>query len=147
MTTTTHADATQTASTGRSVFAVLAGFLAVAGLSLGTDQILHMLEVYPPWGQTMSDPLFAVALAYRVLYTVVGGWITARLAPRSPMRHVRVLAVIGLIAGSLGVVAAFAVANLGPTWYPIGIAVTAYPLTWVGGKLGARNADVRSAEA
>jgi hypothetical protein len=141
MTTTTHADATQTASTGRSVVAVLAGFLAVAGLSLGTDQVLHMLEVYPPWGQTMSDSLFAVALAYRVVYTVVGGWITARLAPRSPMRHVRVLAVIGLIAGSLGVVAQFAVANLGPNWYPIGIAVTAYPLTWMGGKLGARTAE------
>jgi len=100
-----------------------------------------MLEVYPPWGQTMSNQLFAVALAYRVVYTVVGGWITARLAPRSPMRHVRVLAVIGLIAGSLGVVAQFAVANLGPNWYPIGIAVTAYPLTWMGGKLGARTAE------
>ena len=140
MTTTTHPDATQTGNTGRSVVAVLAGFLAVAGLSLATDQVLHMLEVYPPWGQTMSNQLFAVALAYRVVYTVVGGWITARLAPRSPMRHVRVLAVIGLIAGSLGVVAAFAVANLGPYWYPIGIAVTAYPLTWAGGKLGSRAA-------
>jgi len=140
MTTTTHPDATQTGNTGRSVVAVLAGFLAVAGLSLATDQVLHMLEVYPPWGQTMSNQLFAVALAYRVVYTVAGGWITARLAPRSPMRHVRVLAVIGLIAGSLGVVAAFAVANLGPNWYPIGIAVTAYPLTWAGGKLGSRAA-------
>ena len=140
MTTTTHPDATKTGNTGRSVVAVLAGFLAVAGLSLATDQVLHMLDVYPPWGQTMSNQLFAVALAYRVVYTVAGGWITARLAPRSPMRHVRVLAVIGLIAGSLGVVAAFAVANLGPNWYPIGIAVTAYPLTWAGGKLGSRAA-------
>ena len=138
--TTTKADAAQTANTRRSVVAVLVGFLAVAGLSLGTDQVLHVLEVYPPWGQTMSNPLFAVALAYRVVYTVLGGWITARLAPRSPMRHVRVLAVIGLIAGSLGVVAAFAVGNLGPNWYPIGIAVTAYPLTWMGGKLGSRAA-------
>src|SRR5262245_42033239 len=138
--TTTTADAAQTANTRRSVVAVLAGFLAVAGLSLGTDQILHMLEVYPPWGQTMSNPLFALALAYRVGYTVLGGWITARFAPRSPMRHVRILAVIGLIAGSLGVVAQLAVANLGPNWYPIAIAVTAYPCTWLGGKLSTGSA-------
>src|SRR5262245_21075982 len=138
--TTTTAGAAQTANTRRSVVAVLAGFLAVAGLSLGTDQVLHMLEVYPPWGQTMSDPLFALALAYRVVYTVLGGWITARLSPRSPMRHVRVLAVIGLIAGSLGVVAQIVVVGLGPNWYPIGIAVTAYPCTWFGGWLRTRAA-------
>ena len=31
----------------RSVAAVLLGFVAVFVLSLGTDQILHMLQVYP----------------------------------------------------------------------------------------------------
>jgi hypothetical protein len=32
----------------RSTTAVLLGFVAVLVLSLGTDQVLHVLEVYPP---------------------------------------------------------------------------------------------------
>jgi hypothetical protein len=52
------------------------------------------------------------------------------------MRHVNVLGLIGLLAGTAGAVAAITAANLGPNWYPIAIAVTAYPLTWLGGMLG-----------
>jgi hypothetical protein len=125
------------ATPARSILAVMAGFFAVAGLSLGTDQLLHTLEVYPPWGEPMFDNgLNALALSYRLVYTVLGGFITARLAPRSPMRHVNVLGLIGLLAGTAGAVAAITAANLGPNWYPIAIAVTAYPLTWLGGRLG-----------
>ena len=123
----------------RSIAAVAAGFFAVAGLSVGTDQLFHTLQVYPPWGEPMLDSkLFVLALSYRVLYTILGGFITARLAPRAPMRHVMILGIIGLIAGSAGVFVAIAMADLGPTWYPIAIAVTAFPCTWFGGALGVR---------
>lgn len=120
---------------GRSIAAFFGGFLSVVVLSLGTDQILHVLGVYPPWGQSMFDPgLNALALSYRCVYTVIGGCMTAKLAPRSPMRHVWVLAIFGLIMGTLGVVGSWNM-NLGPRWYPIAIAVTAMPLTWLGGFL------------
>ena len=33
---------------GRSIAAVLAGFVVVAALSLITDEIFHLLKVYPP---------------------------------------------------------------------------------------------------
>jgi len=123
----------------RSIAAVLTGFLAVAGLSLATDEVFHLLDVYPPWGLTMTDPrLFALALSYRILYTVLGGWITARLAPRAPMRHVTVLAIIGLIGGAAGVAVAIGRSDLGPLWYPVAILLTAYPCTWLGGMLRAR---------
>ena len=124
---------------GRSIVAVVAGFLAVAGLSLATDQLFHVLEVYPPWGQPMYDTWDNVlALSYRVIYTVLGGFITARLAPRAPMRHVMILAIIGLVAGSAGAIGAIAIGGLGPNWYPIAIAVTAFPCTWLGGVMGSR---------
>ena len=120
----------------RSIAAVVAGFLAVAGLSLATDEVFHLLQVYPPWGVTMTDPrLYVLALSYRIVYTVLGGWITARLAPQLPMRHVMVLAIIGLIGGSAGVAAAIGRSDLGPLWYPIAILLTAYPCTWLGGVL------------
>ena len=121
----------------KSVWAVFAGFLAVVMLSLVTDQVLHMLEVYPPWGQPMWETrLNALALSYRIVYTLLGGFITARLAPHTPMRHVMILAIIGLVAGMAGAAAAMT-GNFGPNWYPIALALTAYPCTWFGGKLGA----------
>jgi hypothetical protein len=119
----------------RGAGAVLAGFGAVFVLSLGTDQILHMLKVYPPWGQPMSDPLFLLATGYRIVYTVLGGYITARLAPHAPMRHVLVLGILGLVFGTVGVIVAITHRELGPLWYPIALALTALPCTWVGGLL------------
>jgi hypothetical protein len=114
----------------RSVVAVVAGFFTVVGLSLLTDQLFHTLEVYPPWGEPMYETgLNALALSYRIVYTLLGGLITARLAPRAPMRHVTVLALIGLVAGTAGAIAAITQANLGPNWYPIALAITAYPCT------------------
>jgi hypothetical protein len=120
----------------RSFLAVVAGFLTVVGLSLATDQLLHVLEVYPPWGQAMFEPrLNALALTYRIVYTLLGGFVTARLAPRAPMRHVMVLAAIGLVAGTAGAVVAIT-QDFGPNWYPIALALTAYPVTWLGGRVG-----------
>ena len=119
----------------RSTGAVLAGFVAVVVLSLGTDQVLHMLKVYPPWGQPMAGGLFALATAYRIVYTVAGGYITARLAPHAPVRHALILGVIGLVPGVGGVMVAIAKPELGPLWYPIAIAVTGVPCAWLGGVL------------
>ena len=118
----------------KSIWAVAAGFLAVFILSLGTDQILHMSGVYPAWGVIMSNGLFALATSYRIIYTILGGFITAKLAPSKPMKHVWILAGIGLVMSVLGVVAAMTT-ELGPLWYPIMLLVTSVPCVWLGGKL------------
>lgn len=48
---------------------LLVGFLTVVILSLGMDQVLHALHVYPPWGQPMHHPaLNLLALSYRIVY-------------------------------------------------------------------------------
>ncbi len=58
---------------GRSVAALAFGFVAVVVLSLGTDELLHLLKVYPPWSQPMYDTgLCLLALSYRIVYTVLG---------------------------------------------------------------------------
>jgi hypothetical protein len=126
---------TQPRSLLRSTGALLAGFFTVVVLSLATDQLLHVLNVYPPWGQPMHEPrLNLLALSYRIVYTVLGSYIAAWLAPRNPMRHALILGVIGFVVGSAGAFATIPM-NLGPAWYPIAIAVTAIPCAWVGGKL------------
>lgn len=125
----------------RSAGAVFLGFITVVILSLGTDQLLHVLQVYPPWGQPMYEPgLNLLALSYRIIYTVLGSYITARFAPHSPMLHVWALGVIGFIVGMAGAIAAMPM-QLGPAWYPIAIALTALPCAWLGGVLRIRQTE------
>jgi hypothetical protein len=126
---------TQPRSLWRSTAAVLVGILAGAVLSLGTDQVLHVLEVYPPWGQPMYEPrLNLLALSYRCVYDGVGFYVIARLAPRNPMRHVWVGAAIGFVLCTAGMVAALS-ANLGPVWYPVALAFSTLLCAWVAGAL------------
>jgi hypothetical protein len=119
----------------KSVLAVFAGFLTIAVLSTLTDMAMHMTGVYPPNGEPMFEPeLNALALSYRVVFTVLGGYVAARLAPFNPGRHVLVLAGIGLVLSVLGVFASMSV-NLGPIWLPLALVVTAAPCVWLGGWL------------
>jgi len=125
---------------GRSILAIFAGFVVVVVLSLGADEVFHLLKVYPPWGVPMYEPgLNLLALTYRGIFTMIGGYITARLAPSAPMTHVLVGCGIGLVLGGLGVVAA-TTADLGPIWYPVAVAVSGPVLNWVGGLIQTRRA-------
>jgi hypothetical protein len=122
----------------RSAGAVFAGLLAVFVLSLGTDEILHLFRLYPPWGERMSDPLFALATAYRIVFNVAGGYIAARLAPSAPLRHAMALGIVGLALSVGGVVFAVAKPELGPMWYPVVLLVVAVPCAWLGGTIATR---------
>lgn len=120
---------------GKSVAAVFLGFLVVFVLSLGTDQVLHVLNVYPPWGQPMFDTgLYILALSYRTVFTVIGGYVTAKLAPHSAMRHVWTLGMIGFVVAIVGAIATIPM-KLGPAWYPIVLAIIGLPCVWLGGVL------------
>ena len=119
----------------RSVAAVLVGFVSVVALSLGTDQVLHVLAVYPPWGKPMHEPgLNLLALSYRTVYAVAGSYLAARLAPRAPMRHALALGVVGLVMSTAGAIATIPM-DLGPSWFPIALVVSALPCAWLGGVL------------
>jgi hypothetical protein len=125
----------------RRIGAVLAGFFATFILSVATDFALHATGVFPPWGQPMSNALFALATAYRTIYTVAAGYITARLAPDRPMAHVWALGIIGLVAALAGTMATWnAGPEFGPKWYPLALVVLALPSVWTGGKLAQRTA-------
>jgi hypothetical protein len=129
---------TQPRRLGRSILAIFLGFVAVVVLSLGTDEVFHLLRVYPPWNEPMNAPgLNLLALSYRIVYTILGSYIAARLAPSSPMLHAWVLGVIGFVLGTAGAIATIPM-HLGPAWYPIAIAATALPCAWLGGILARR---------
>jgi len=120
----------------RSVGAVLAGLLFIVIITTATDAILHATGVFPPWGQPMSDSLFLLAFAYRVVYGIAGGYLTARLAPDKPVKHAVVLGVIGFVLSLAGTVATWNRGpEFGPKWYPISLMLIAIPTAWLGGKL------------
>ncbi len=120
---------------GRSTMAILLGLVAGAVLSLGTDQVLHVLKVYPPWNEPMYDTrLNLLALSYRMAYDTFGGYLAARFAPRNAMRHALILGAIGLVPSVAGVIAATKI-ELGPLWYPMALAVSVMPTAWLGGQL------------
>ncbi|TGM58517.1 hypothetical protein [Leptospira adleri] len=127
----------------KSIGSVLAGLSTIFAVSLGTDQILHVLNVYPPWGEPMFDHgLNALALSYRLVYGVLGSYITAFLAPKNPMRHTLVLGGIGLILSTIGAIGALQY-NLGPIWYPVALIVSALPSAWLGAKIRERQGETR----
>jgi hypothetical protein len=129
----------------RSIGAVLAGFFATFILSIATDLVLHAVGVFPPWGQSMSDALFVLAMFYRTIYTLGGGYVTARLAPNKPMSHALILGVIGLLAAIAGTVATWNKGpEFGPKWYPLALVALAIPCVWFGGKLAQRTTAARS---
>ena len=129
---------------GRSIGAVLAGLLAIFVLSIGTDVALHAAGIYPRLGERMSDELFVLATAYRILYGVAGSYLTARLAPDRPMQHALTLGAIGLVLSTAGAVAMW---DAGPAWYSLAIIAIAMPCAWAGGKLDGMSGRVVRAQA
>ena len=122
----------------RSIGAVLAGMIVGIALTLGTDELLHLTHVFPPWGDSMVgyDGALLLATVYRTIYGIAASYITARLAPRRAMLHAMVGGVLGLLASIVGAVATWNKGPaFGPHWYPLALVVLALPSAWAGGKL------------
>jgi len=119
---------------GRSMLALLAGFVAAVVLSLGTDFGLHAVGVWPALGQPMSAQLLLLATVYRTIYGVISAYIVARLAPRRLLEHALIGGAIGMVLSIGGAVATWN-RGLGPHWYPVALIFVALPSAWVGGRL------------
>jgi hypothetical protein len=118
----------------KNIEAVIAGFLTVVIFSVGTDAILEGMKIFPSQShpELYTWEMLLIALSYRSIYTVAGGYVAASFRAVNPMRNVVILGVFGLIAGTAGVIIGW---TLSAHWYPIMIAATAFPLTWLGGTL------------
>src|SRR6266571_5637153 len=104
----------------RSLGAVLAGVISIVVVSLATDVVLHATGIYPPWFQPMADPLWVLALAYRLVYNTAGCYLAARLAPSKPMAHALIVGLVGLISSIVGVAMHWnAGPEFGPKWFAI----------------------------
>lgn len=128
---------------GRSIWAVFAGVLFIIVVTTLVDIALHAAGVFPPMNQPIDDRLALLATSYRIVISVAGGWLTARLAPGNPMRHAMILGVVGVVLGLVGVVATWNL-GLGPRWYPVALVVLAIPQCWLGGWIYQARSKARS---
>jgi hypothetical protein len=121
-------------STLKSIWAVLAGMILIVILSVVTDLILESAGVFPPQDQyALYVPwMHGLALIYRCLYGVAGGYLTASLSPANPVRHSVILGIIGTLVSIMGMVVMW---GMSANWYPIALVITALPTTWLGAKL------------
>ena len=123
-------------NTLKGIGSVAAGFLVVLILSVATDAVLERVGVFPP----QSDPgsytwwMLLVALMYRSLYAVLGGYVTAALAPGRPMRYAIILGIIGFAVGTLGSIVNWDKTSGSNAWYPVALIVLTLPSVWLGGK-------------
>jgi hypothetical protein len=119
----------------KSIGAVFAGFIVIVLLSIITDFIVEKLGLFPDANhpELYSQLMLVIALFYRLVYAVIGGYITAKLAPSSPMVHVAALGVVGTLAGILGSVANMDKTLPGTEWYPVALIILSIPALWLGG--------------
>jgi hypothetical protein len=119
---------------GKSIWAVVAGVLFIIVVTTLVDIVLHLAGVFPPMVQPIDDKLALLATAYRVVISVAGAWLTARLAPMNPMKHALILGGVGVVLGLVGLALTWN-KGLGPQWYPIALVVLAVPQCWAGGMI------------
>jgi hypothetical protein len=120
-------------TTLKSIGAIIAGFICVFVLSIATDHALEamgLLKVEPyfsnPWW------IILIVIICRCIYTITGGYITARLAPKKPMEHVLILGIIGLILNIIGAVMLW---NIAPHWFSLLLIILYLPCVVMGAKL------------
>jgi hypothetical protein len=123
----------------KSIGAVLAGIIFIGFTHSVTDLILEKTGIFtPPEVRFDTTWMVLTALTYRIIFSIAGGYLTAKLAPSKPMLHAIVLGVIGLVMSTAAAVVLIP-KDWGPAWYPIALAVTAFPVAWLGGRLATRN--------
>ena len=129
----------------RSVLAVLAGIATLTATSFAIEAIANplLLRLFPealPNAAAIHQNIWVVLFghAYSALCVVAGGYVTAWLAGRSPVRHA---VIMGAIQAALVIPAMLAYPDLAPVhqWI-IGMALIV-PAAWYGGRLRA-NAEV-----
>jgi len=119
---------------GRSIIAIVVGFVFIACAAFGTDYLVRsmMPGMYDANGRTDNLGMLLVTIAYVGVYAVAGCYIAARLAPSQPMKHALILGVLGLVFNIIGSAAQWATA---PAWYHIVSIALVMPFAWLGGRI------------
>jgi len=114
---------------------ILLAFIVTGLLSTLTDFLLESIGVLPnPANGLFITWAIWMVLFYRAVYTILAGFIVAKLAPGKPMLHAMIL---GLIGTTITVLATNSpsLAGKAPLWYGYTLAGITIPCLWLGVKI------------
>ncbi|HEY4127062.1 MAG TPA: hypothetical protein VGN70_03360 [Gammaproteobacteria bacterium] len=115
----------------RSIGAISAGLLTLVVLCVITDAVLVKLNLLPSPDAHRPHTLafLGVVIAYCTIYTLVGGYVTARLAPIRPAAHAVMMGVAGMAMSTFGTMHNW---QIGDGWNAITVVAEGIPLSWLG---------------
>jgi hypothetical protein len=130
----------------KSLGIVFVGFIVTTILSMGTDTVLENTGVFPTIAEQQQVGfkilwMNLLAIGYRFLFTIVGGYVVVNLSRENPLGHVKALGVLGTIVAIIGNIVVSilpATQNVLPLWFMIVLVLMAYPGAFIGGTLGSR---------
>ena len=126
----------------KSIGAILAGLTFIFVTHSLADFLLESAGIFPPQSEGLHETwMLALALAYRIVLSIAGCFVTAKLAPHGPMKHALILGFIGVFLSTVGAVVGIRL-GLSDAWYPIALVLVTLPCAWLGGWLAARNAKM-----
>ena len=125
----------------KSIGALIAGYLLSALLTGVTIWVLGTL--FPESYQPENAGWVVFNVVYGCVFAVIGGYVTARLAPSKPFRHALILGILmALFAAFTGYMTSVAPPSpeyaLQPGWYYPVLAITVLPSILLGAWLFTR---------
>ena len=118
----------------RSIIAVIAGSVVWMVTALGMDALL--MTFMPEWfganGKTESVPLLLFMMSYSLLFSVLGGFVTASIARRKEIQHALALGGLQL---AMGIIATVQFYDTAPLWYHVMFLMLLVPANIFGGQL------------
>jgi hypothetical protein len=126
-----------TNTTLKSIGAILAGFALNTVLSGGTDFALDAAGVFNMEDvKANSNSIILAVIIYRFIFSTVGCYLTAKLAPGNPMKHSIILGITGVV---ISILATAAMWDPAAAWYNISVILMLIPSAYIGAKLYLRN--------
>lgn len=117
----------------RLILSILAGFFTSGILASAVDHVFHTTGVYPPYGvPNYNNAAMLLAFSYRVLFGILGAYITTALAREQANKAVLILGTIGSVLWLAGAIAMW---NYAPAWYNVIGIVTGIPIALIGKRL------------
>jgi hypothetical protein len=129
----------------RSIIAVVAGFIVMmgvimAGVAAATELIVPGGLFHAATGprEALPPTYFAANLVVSAMGAVLGGWVTARMAPSREMLHVLALALLMILMSIPGLLGYGPSYDVQPVWYIWTLPVLGVSGALLGGWMRAR---------
>lgn len=121
----------------KSIGAVVAGLITIVVLSGVASAILANMGVFPGGKLPLNGPLILVIgiLGYQAVIYLAGCFVTGKLAPFKPVRHILILGGLGAVVNLLSGLGLAMKDGAVFFWFYLALAVLSLAAAWLSGKL------------